>query len=96
MPVFVVEFTYNVDREEREKAHADHADYLKGLTDSGVLLAAGPLADANAGLLVYALPDRAALDEVLHEEPYAKAGFIAATRVREWRPGKGVWAAGRA
>lgn len=93
MSVFVVEFEYNVGRDERERAHADHAAYLKSLTDQGVLLAGGPLPEENTGLLVYATEDRPALDAILAEEPYATAGFIAATRVREWRPGKGSWVA---
>ncbi|WP_406481992.1 YciI family protein [Streptomyces platensis] len=96
MQVFVVEFEYNVDRAERERVHADHAAYLKSLTDRGILLAAGPLPEENTGLLLYVAEDRPALDAILIEEPYAKAGFIAATRVREWRPGKGIWVAAQA
>ncbi|MFT2017680.1 YciI family protein [Streptomyces sp. 796.1] len=95
MSVFVVEFEYNVDRAERQRVHPDHAAYLKDLTERGALLAAGPLPADNTGLLVYEAADRAALDAILSEEPYAKAGFIAATRVREWSPGKGSWIVGR-
>jgi uncharacterized protein YciI len=93
MAVFAVEFSYNVDRAGREGAHPEHAAYLAALTEQGVLLAAGPLAGVNGGLLVYATADRAELDRVLAAEPYIRAGLVAQTRVLEWRPGKGAWPA---
>lgn len=96
MTVFVVEFTYNVDRAERENAHRAHADYLAELTASGVLLGAGPLAGVNGGLLVYQTADADELRRILDAEPYVRAGYVADTRVREWRPGKGAWFATQA
>ncbi|AHH95129.1 hypothetical protein GCM10010174_56060 [Kutzneria viridogrisea] len=89
--MFVVELQYNVDRAGREPSHRAHAEYLASLTERGVLRGAGPLVDANGGLLVYDVPDRAALQEVLDNEPYVQAGLVAQTLVREWNPGKGSW-----
>jgi uncharacterized protein YciI len=96
MAVFVVEFTYNVDRAEREKAHRAHADYLAELTGKDILLGAGPLTGVNGGLLIYRVADSDELRRILDNEPYVQAGYVADTRVREWRPGKGAWFATQA
>jgi uncharacterized protein YciI len=88
---FVVEFEYSVDREGRQELHPAHAANLYDLAERGILLLGGPLADANAGLLVYEVEGREQLDRLLAEEPYVKGGIVARTRVREWSPGKGSW-----
>ncbi|MEV6259582.1 YciI family protein [Streptomyces sp. NPDC051784] len=90
MATFVVEFEYTVDRAGREHLHAAHTDYLRTLTDRGVLLLAGPLQDANGGLLVYAAEDRDRLQDVLDAEPYVVGGIVRDVRVRRWAPGKGT------
>lgn len=91
MATFVVELRYRVDREQRQSVHPAHADYLYRLTERGVLLAAGPLVDSNGGLLVYEVADDAELRSVLADEPYVRAGFVAESRISQWRPGKGGW-----
>jgi len=91
MATFVVEFQYRVSREQRQAVHLAHADYLHRLAERGVLLLAGPLVDENGGLLIYEVADREELQQVLDGEPYVRAGLVAETRVRQWRPGKGSW-----
>jgi len=93
MAKFVVEFEYNVDRAGREPLHRAHTDYLRTLTDSGVLLLAGPLQDTNGGLLVYETEDRRRLQEILAAEPYVQGGIVCHVRIRQWAPGKGTWIA---
>ena len=91
MAKFVVEFQYNVDRAGRQELHPAHAENLRSLADEGVLLLAGPLPEANAGLLVYEVEDREELQKLLDSEPYVAGGLVAETRVRQWAPGKGSW-----
>ncbi|MEU0086120.1 YciI family protein [Streptomyces sp. NPDC006274] len=93
MAKFVVEFQYNVDRAGRQELHPAHAENLRSLADDGVLLLAGPLPEANAGLLLYEVEDRDALQKLLDTEPYVQGGLVAETRVRQWTPGKGSWIA---
>ncbi|MFF5145077.1 YciI family protein [Streptomyces sp. NPDC013157] len=95
MAQFVVEFEYNVDRAGREHLHPAHTDYLRALTDSGVLLLGGPLQDTNGGLLVYEAEDRDALQRILDAEPYVTGGIVRRIRIRQWAPGKGSWVAGQ-
>jgi uncharacterized protein len=90
--IFVVKFQYNVSRAQRESEHAAHSDYLHRLAQSGALLLAGPLVDGNGGLLIYNAENRVALQQILDDEPYVRAGFVADRRIEEWRPGKGsLW-----
>ncbi|WNI15006.1 YciI family protein [Actinacidiphila sp. ITFR-21] len=93
MAKFVVEFEYNVDRAGRQHLHPAHAENLYRLADRGVLLLGGPLVGENAGLLLYEVGSRAELEQLLAEEPYVTGGVVAGTRVQEWEPGKGSWAA---
>ncbi|WP_016699134.1 YciI family protein [Actinoalloteichus spitiensis] len=93
MARFAVEFSYSADTETRHAARPRHRDYLAALAERGVLLAAGPWADDTGALLVYEVPDEAALREVLSADPYTPAGVITKTRVQEWTPVLGAWLA---
>jgi uncharacterized protein YciI len=93
MAKFVVEFIYGVNRAERQAVHPDHAAYLNRLAERGMLLLAGPLVDENGGLLIYEVADRAELRRVLDGEPYVRAGFVTKSRIHQWEPRKGSWAA---
>ncbi|MCZ7458927.1 YciI family protein [Streptomyces sp. WMMC940] len=95
MATFVVELEYTVDRAGREPLHGAHTEYLRALTDRGVLLMAGPLQDANAGLLVYEAENRDRLQEILDAEPYVRGGIVRHVEIRRWAPGKGAWVAAR-
>ncbi|SDP81986.1 hypothetical protein SAMN04487905_109242 [Actinopolyspora xinjiangensis] len=91
MPTFVVNIRYSDDRELLERVRSAHRDYSKDLADRGVLLSGGPFADGDGGMLVYETTDRAELDRILAEDPYAKEGVLAETTVREWKPLTGSW-----
>lgn len=93
MAIFVVEFLYNVDRAGRQELHPAHAENLGRLAERGVLVLGGPLVGENGGLLVYEVADREELDAVLADEPYVRGGIVAETRIRQWSPGRGSWAA---
>ena len=92
MAIYLVELRYNVDRDGREQANPAHVEYLRKLTEDGVLKLGGPLNGENSGLLLYEASDRTHLESILAEEPYLLAGLVAETLVREWKPGKGQWA----
>ena len=85
MAVFVVEWTYAVDRAGREAVNAEHKAHLKDLAERGILLAGGPLPQDNTGLLVYRAKDRAALAELFADDPYVQAGYVKQSLIREWQ-----------
>jgi len=94
MTTYAVRYTYDERADVRDVVRPSHRDYLGGLADQGHLLGSGPWADGDPGaLLVFAFPDRAALDEALAADPFAREGLITAVDVREWTLVLGPWAA---
>lgn len=65
-----------------------HITYLRELLHEGVLRASGPLPgrSVRAALLILAAPDRAALDEIIARDPFAREGLIENMTVHEWDP----------
>jgi len=75
----------------------EHRAYLRELADRGALHGSGPIADGESGaLLILDAPDRAVLDALLAEDPFARTGVIAAIEVRTWNVVIGPWSAGLA
>ncbi|SFT91832.1 hypothetical protein SAMN04487904_11356 [Actinopolyspora lacussalsi subsp. righensis] len=91
MATFVVHIRYGEDRELLERVRPEHRDYSKALSDRGVLLAGGPFVDGDGAMLVYETTDRAELDHILTEDPYAREGVLRETTVREWKAVAGSW-----
>ncbi|ANY09336.1 YciI family protein [Pseudonocardia sp. HH130630-07] len=85
MPTFAVIYTYTSDHERRFAARDEHRSYLAGRPE---LLVAGAWApdEPAGGLLVFRAADRAAVQAVLDDDPYAAAGVIADVQIREWAP----------
>ncbi|HEY8374195.1 MAG TPA: muconolactone Delta-isomerase family protein [Pseudonocardiaceae bacterium] len=91
MARFAVQLVFGADRERRLEVRPAHREYLKGLAERGVLLAAGPWADDSGALLVYEVADRDELQRVLDEDPYTPAKVVQEITVREWTPVTGAW-----
>jgi uncharacterized protein YciI len=95
MPVYAVRYTYVTDPAALDAVRPEHRAYLGGLAEEGVALGTGPWVGGDAGaLLVLRTDDRAALDDALAGDPFARHGLLAATDVREWNPVIGPWADG--
>lgn len=84
MARFVLELEFGVDEEKRLEVRPAHREYLRGLHDQGVLIAAGPFADDTGALLVYEAPDEAALRAILDGDPYYQQKVMREVSVREW------------
>lgn len=92
MSIFAVEYTYDERRDEQDAVRPDHRAYLRGLAERGTLLASGPWAAGDPGaLLVFRTDDVQALESLLAEDPFARAGLIASTTVRGWNVVIGGW-----
>ncbi len=93
MSTYAVRYTYDSRDDVRGRIRPEHRAYLAGLADAGQLLGSGPFVDGEPGaLLVFSAPDRDTLDGLLAGDPFAAAGIIAATDVREWDVATGPWA----
>lgn len=93
--MFMVEFVFGVNRDERLAVRPAHREYLAKLAAEGTMVAAGPWANETGAVVIYDVADREALDRLLAEDPYTSAGVIAETRIREWQPILGAWLASR-
>lgn len=95
MSVYAVRYTYDSRSDLQGEVRPEHRAYLRGLADRGALHGSGPFADGEPGaLLILDAPDRATLDALLADDPFARAGVIAAVEVRTWNVVIGPWSAG--
>lgn len=93
MPLFAVEYTYSpTTSADRDTHRPDHRAWLSGLVDQGIVRSSGPYTDGSGALILFELPDRAAIDTRLTDDPFAKAGLIESVRVNEWAPVFGAFA----
>nr|WP_042183732.1 YciI family protein [Kibdelosporangium sp. MJ126-NF4]CEL15793.1 hypothetical protein [Kibdelosporangium sp. MJ126-NF4]CTQ93718.1 hypothetical protein [Kibdelosporangium sp. MJ126-NF4] len=85
MAWYTADVTYTTDRDKLTAVRPAHRDYLRGLAEQGIVLAAGPWADDLGGFAVYQVEDRAQLDKILADDPYTTEGVAARRDVREWK-----------
>jgi uncharacterized protein YciI len=69
----LVVIRYRLPIEEVEKVRADHRAYLRGLLNSGVLIASGPMDPLSGGALLVRVPDdnvQASLTAIRDGDPF--------------------------
>lgn len=73
------------DLAARDAARPNHRRYLQQLFDEGKLLEAGPYADGEGSLFIYAAADEAEARAIFAADPYsATPGVVAEAEFREW------------
>jgi uncharacterized protein len=93
MATFAVRYTYDQRTDLQDEVRPEHRAYLRGLADRGLLRGSGPFTDGTPGaLLVFETTDRAALEVLLADDPFARAGVIADVEIRAWNLILGPWA----
>ncbi|MCG2624117.1 YciI family protein [Arthrobacter sp. I2-34] len=93
MAVFAVTYSYEPEAAAtRADLFAEHRTWLSHIDAEDRLLGAGVFADKSGSLLVFRADSSEALEHDLNEDPFAQAGAIAVTDVREWTPNWGVLA----
>ncbi|MEY9848601.1 YciI family protein [Streptacidiphilus sp. MAP5-3] len=75
--MFVVTLSYTVPMEQVDAHLEDHRTWLDQQYAKGALLASGAKVPRTGGILLVGGLDRAALDALLAEDPFAKAGVAA-------------------
>lgn len=85
--MFVVTITYTAPLERIDELVAAHREWLDRNYEAGVLLASGPRVPRAGGILLARAMDRAELDAVLAEDPFAEAG-VATHQVLRFMPTK--------
>jgi uncharacterized protein YciI len=86
---FVIKTTDKPGQEAlREKLRAAHLDYLD--SQIGKLVAGGALLSddgehASGGLLIVDVPERAAAERCINDDPFTKGGLFQSVTVERWR-----------
>ncbi len=63
---------------EEDKIMGVHFQYLKKLTDEGVVLLAGPCLDYAMGIVIFGAASEAEALKIMQNDPSVKAGVMAA------------------
>lgn len=85
MRVWIIELKLE-PTDERLAARPAHRENLVRLRADGVVRMAGPLADDLGAVIVVDVESRAAVDDLLADDPYYATNGVTITDIREWRP----------
>ena len=85
--MFIVKLTYKVALNEVDKYLQAHREFLDYHYQQGLFLASGPMKPRVGGILIALTTDRAYLESVLLQDPYALAD-IASHELIEFTPVK--------
>ena len=72
------------DDPTRLELRPSHRERLAAHAAAGRLMAAGPWSDETGALLVFLVDDRAAVDEILADDPYYAAPGVTVASIQEW------------
>ncbi|MGB3304820.1 MAG: YciI family protein [Thermomicrobiales bacterium] len=86
MALFAADIEMSDDQERRSEVRPTHREYLASLLEAGKLHESGPYVDGSGALIIYIADDVAEVQEILSADPYAKAGLIVNTKIKEWNP----------
>jgi len=80
---FVIQLEKSADAAAFQAAVPDHVRYLNELHDRGILIAGGPFADGEGGMILIDAADEAAAVAVAETDPFIKTG-VERYRLRRW------------
>ena len=82
MTIFAVTYRYSDDIVTRDALRTEHRDYLRGLSDQGLLLVSGPFGPTEpaGALLLFRADDKAHVDALVEKDPFTPSGVIAEKR----------------
>src|SRR5262245_38234905 len=76
---------WNPAKPTREQALWDeHARFVDGLFERGVILQAGPFADGSGALVIVTADSLEAARALYRDDPWAKAEILLTAEVKEW------------
>lgn len=86
MKTYAVLFKFVPNVVERRKPYRpEHLKHIAALRDAGSIVAAGPFTDNMDGaLMVFRADSAAEAEEMVHRDPYYKAGLWPEIVIREW------------
>jgi uncharacterized protein YciI len=94
MSVYAVHYTYCADAEAIAAGRPNHREYLRGLVESGQLLASGPLVglERDQALLIFRADSPAAVEELLSGDPFQRDKLVERHEIVQWNALLGAFA----
>jgi uncharacterized protein YciI len=93
MTVFAVHYRYVDEAAVVTEHRPAHREFLRGLLDRGIVLAAGAYTEGPAGALLVFRGDSAAdIAKVLEADPFQQLGLVQDCQIRAWGQAMGPWA----
>lgn len=89
MALYAVIWSYTDDATVIDASRAAHGAYIKQLAGDGNLKEAGAWTDGSGALLIFDVPDEAALRTILDADPYVAGGVVSAESINAWSPALG-------
>lgn len=83
--MYIVELAFDGSPDRLELRPA-HRQKLTDLRAKGTLVQAGPFPDESGAVLIFDLPDEAAVDETMSDDPYYRAKGVTVVRKQPWNP----------
>lgn len=83
--MWIVELAFDSDA-ARLAARPAHREKLMALHSRGIVRVAGPLADDSGAVIVFDVPGRGELENLMADDPYFRTAGVTVERVREWLP----------
>ncbi|HJH13571.1 MAG TPA: YciI family protein [Brevibacterium ravenspurgense] len=86
MAFYAVTYRYSDDEQTRMEVRPTHREWLAKLADAGMLMASGPLVNSQqpGALLIFQADDKANVEDLLTNDPFAEARVIIETTIDEW------------
>ncbi len=72
--MFLIELTYQLPWEEVQKYVVEHRAFLGRYYEARELLVSGPKANKTGGIILSLQTNRAAVDELIHHDPFYVKG----------------------
>jgi len=84
--MWVIELKFSDDGGQRLAARPAHRQRLSELHRAGTVALAGPFAEESGSLVLLDVPDQAAAEQVVAQDPYYATPGVEVVSLREWRP----------
>lgn len=83
--MWIVELSFTEDP-RRLAARPAHRRKLAELHEAGTVRMSGPLADDSGAVIVFDVPDRATLRQLIDADPYYTTPGVSIQQLRQWEP----------
>lgn len=83
--MWIIELAFT-NEQERLSARAAHRQRLAALHRAGVVRMAGPFADDTGAMIIFDVPDRRGLDELIADDPYFTTPGVKVHQIQHWQP----------